>query len=62
MNVLDLPYKGAKDFFLEQKSYTNLDLPRYFDFSSVLSDLNVYLNGRVFELEEIIKAKSFDDV
>ena len=62
MNVLDLPYKGAKDFFLEQKSYTNLDLPRYFDFSSVLSDLNVYLNGRVFELGEIIKAKSFDDV
>ena len=35
-NLLSLNFKQAKLFFLQAKTYTNIDLPPYYDFQKLL--------------------------
>lgn len=39
-NILQLSYKEAKEFFLEEKSYCNFDLPPYIKFESLLKAID----------------------
>ena len=45
-NVLILNCKQARAHFLKEESYINLDLPRYFTFKKLLSDLSKKLDGK----------------
>lgn len=63
VNILDLKHNKAKDFFLENESYCNIDLPNYFDFSDLLNELYSKLKGR--NLSDIKKKgvmENLDDV
>ncbi|TAN07735.1 MAG: RNA-directed DNA polymerase [Rhodanobacteraceae bacterium] len=45
-SVLDLSARQARAFFLQPGSYFSLDLPPYFDFAPVLTDVATYLARR----------------
>lgn len=47
--VLKMSGKKAREYFLSNKSYFNLDLPKYFDFSKILKDVDVEVKGRDFK-------------
>jgi len=38
--ILELSYEGLEEFFLQDKSYCNIDLPQYIKFNPLLSELN----------------------
>lgn len=65
MNILDLNHKDAKDFFLKEESYFNLELPKYFKFSNLLKDVSEKLGTRNlsdYYLENRDRPESFEDV
>lgn len=62
MNILDLSHDSAKEFLLSGKSYTNLDLPKYFDFETVIADVDSHMKGRVLSYEEVSPAKLKESV
>lgn len=43
-SILDMSAIEAKDFFLEQKTYCNINLPEYFNFHNVLRELDIKCN------------------
>lgn len=43
-NVLNLKHKEARNFFLKEESYCNIDLPPYFTFSSLLHQINDFFD------------------
>jgi len=43
-NILRLDNTDAKEFLLKEESYFNFDLPKYFKFSELLSDISKKLN------------------
>ena len=45
-SVLLLTSDEAKIYFLKEESYCNFDLPKYIDFSSLLSTVDVFLAGK----------------
>jgi hypothetical protein len=45
-SVLSLTNDEAKTFFLKKESYCNFDLPKYIDFSSLLSGVDAFLTGK----------------
>ena len=45
-SVLDLGAKAARAFFFKPESYCRLDLPTYFDFRSVLRQVEKFLIGK----------------
>lgn len=51
--ILDLPADKAKEEFLKKESYVSIDLPQYFDFSTLLNNINTILNGS--QLSNFIK-------
>ncbi len=50
-SVLDMCAKEAREFFLEPESYCKIDLPPYFTFESVLSEVDNYLHDK--ELDKL---------
>lgn len=40
IKLTELNHKDAKKFLLESKSYSNIDLPEYFSFEEILSELS----------------------
>lgn len=65
MNILELNHKDAKDFFLKDESYFNLELPKYFKFSDLLKDVSKKLgtkNLSDYYSENGDKPESFEDV
>jgi len=44
-NILDLDNKEAKQFFLKNESYCNIDLPEYFTFEELLNELSKELSS-----------------
>lgn len=45
-NILDLSAKKAKDFFLDNESYSNIDLPKYFEFGKLLKAIDKKIAGK----------------
>ena len=39
-SILEMSHKEAKDFFLKDKSYCSIDLPKYFLFSKLLGKIS----------------------
>lgn len=46
MNILDLDFNQAKQFFLKEESYINLDLPPYIQFKNLLLELDKLLSAK----------------
>ncbi len=46
MCVLDLDNKQAKAFFLQDESYSNIDLPQYFQFENLLKEVDNSVKGK----------------
>jgi hypothetical protein len=45
-DILRLTHDKVKTFFLKNESYCSFDLPIYIDFSSLLSSVDVLLDGK----------------
>jgi hypothetical protein len=59
--VLDLSHTEAREFFLKEKSYCNIDLPPYYAFQPLLNALSVRIE--IFSLDaDYEKAKNADDI
>ena len=41
--ILDLSHSEARSYFMCSKSYCNIELPIYFSFEKLLSDISTYL-------------------
>ncbi len=39
-SILEMSYEEAKNFFLKDKSYYNIDLPEYFSFARLLGKIS----------------------
>jgi RNA-directed DNA polymerase len=62
-NVLSLSPKEAREFFLDQQSYCNFDIPEYFKFQDLLNDLSLKLGSKkISEFCGSKKPSDFDDV
>ncbi len=57
--ILELSHTEAKQYFLKQESYCNIDLPKYFDFQPLLNALSKIGSIEGLPLD---KAKKLDDV
>ena len=64
LNLLDMDNKLAEKFFLQGKNYCNLDIPEYYEFDSLLQDLNKKLNGKNLSDFNVpnIKIENLDNV
>ncbi|MCC7037233.1 MAG: RNA-directed DNA polymerase [Alphaproteobacteria bacterium] len=60
--ILDLSCAEARQFFVKGKSYCNFDLPDYFQFDHILSDLNKILAQNTLTSLRDQKPRDFDDV
>lgn len=63
--ILQLDFMEAKNFFLEEKSYCNFDLPQYIKFESLLKAIDTKIKEKSgFNFESIggRKAKNFDNI
>ncbi len=64
-NILQLSHKEAKEFFLEEKSYCNFDLPPYIKFEPLLKAIDEEIENEQNIAFKIIggnKSKRFDNV
>ena len=60
--LLDLDEIEAKNFFLQNKSYCNIDLPEYFDFFKILTKLKFYDNEKIKSFVNFNLAKNLNGV
>ena len=58
--ILDLGHEAAREFFLRHDSYTNVDLPKYFNFSKLLGKIDKFLQKKKFDFFD--KAKKVEKV
>lgn len=61
-SVLELSAAEARDFFLKHESYCSLDLPPYFNFQSILSDVDSLLTGKKLSSVRSDSPRDLDDV
>lgn len=61
-NVLSLNHINARKFFLEQESYTNIDLPPYFSFGKTISTISTKLGNAEVSLNELKSAKTNETI
>ena len=47
-NILSLKFEEAKQFFLKDESYFNVDLPPYIKFDKVLLAISKYMNNKSY--------------
>ncbi len=61
-SIIELSCGDAQKFFLKQESYCTIDLPQYFDFDDLLSDVYQEFGGK--SLCEVIQKnpRAFDDI
>ncbi|MBD3352449.1 MAG: reverse transcriptase [Candidatus Lokiarchaeota archaeon] len=60
--IIDVDHEKARKFFLDKGSYLTVDLPQYFDFSTIIEDLSDHIRENELTLEQICKAKAFEEV
>ena len=63
-SILEMSHEEAKDFFLKDKSYCNIDLPEYFSFSNLLNEISKVLDEkkRVSDVYDTSKLKNSEKV
>lgn len=62
-SLLDLDSQKARDFFLKQESYCNIDLPSYFVFSDLLKKLAIELNDKTLaSVSNVEVMKKLDNI
>ena len=44
--IFELNNEKAREFFLKQSSFCNIGLPKYFDFTNLIENLQCYLEGK----------------
>ena len=57
-NVLSLSHDEARDFFLQPDSFCNIDLPKYFSFTSILT----FLKNKNLDSIKTRNARTYSDV
>ena len=57
-NVLSLSHNDARDFFLQSDNFCNIDLPKYFSFTSILT----FLKNRNVDSVRTHDARNYSDV
>ena len=57
-NVLSLSHNEARDFFLQHDNFCNIDLPKYFSFTSILT----FLRNRNIDAIRTTNARNYSDV
>ncbi|MBP8991055.1 MAG: RNA-directed DNA polymerase [Spirochaetes bacterium] len=63
ISVLEMNYQNAFNFFMEDESYCNIELPQYFTFSDLLKKINKYILDNSFEIDKkTAKIKSYENV
>ena len=61
-NVLNLNPTDAKKFFIDQESYSNIELPPYFSFSKLLSVITKNFKDKELTIGDLKKAKKHETV
>jgi RNA-directed DNA polymerase len=61
-NILELTHEKARNYFLKSESYCNFDLPVYFNFTCLLSEVDLVLKGKKLSDFENSKPQDLDDV
>ncbi len=60
-SILDMSPKEAKNFFLKQSNYCNIDLPPYFNFNDLLQQVSQYLENK--NLNDLIEnPKNYENI
>lgn len=62
--VINLTHGDARNFFLKETSYSNFDLPTYFDFGPILSKVDKFLTGKTLKdcFDNDTKPRDLDSV
>ena len=62
--IAELSSKEARDFFLKGESYCGFELPTYFKFDIVLSNVSTIFNGKSLRrfFDSTHRPRDFDDV
>ena len=62
--ITELSFKEARDSFLKGESYCGFELPTYFKFDTVLSNVSTILNGKSLRCfcDSTHRPRDFDDV
>ena len=66
-SLLEMTNKEARKFFIKNKSYCNFDLPKYFDFSPMLSELMKFVNeveniSNLYSLKHLRRSENVNHV
>ena len=61
-SIIELSCEDAQKFLLKQESYCTIDLPQYFNFNNLLSDVNQVLGGKSLCEFRKKSPRSFDDI
>ena len=71
-SILEMSHEEAKEFFLKDKSYCNIDLPEYFSFAKLLGKISkavdkvsdkavkIIANEVLKQMEELLRKILFD--
>jgi hypothetical protein len=59
--ILELNHSEARQFFLKQESYCSIELPEYFVFNKLLSNISAAISGSLSS-NQLKEAKSRDDL
>lgn len=61
-SIIDMNHDEARAYFLKEESYCNFDLPPYFKFQGILSEIDNALSGTKLSDKDLRKAREYDDV
>ena len=60
-SIIELSCEEAQKFLIQQENYCTIDLPQYFNFDNLLSDVDQVLGGKsLYKLLQ--KTRAFDDI
>ena len=60
--ILELNNTEANNFFLKKESYSNIELPTYFNFQKLLNKIQKKLNGKDLKDFRSSSPRNFEDV
>lgn len=60
--IIECNEHEAKKFFLQEESYINFDLPQYFNFKNLLTDIDSVLSKKNFNISGVKDPSNFENV
>ncbi len=61
-SIIDMSHDEAKAYFLKEESYCNFDLPPYFKFQAILSEVNTALSSKQLSEYKQGNPREYDDI